>query len=129
MGHAIYTLSDPRAILLKKYARDLCETREREYLQDFELLERIERLSPIAFQKYKGGAEKIICANVDFYSGLVYRMLGIPEELFTPLFAIARVSGWAAHRIEEVVTGGRIIRPAYKAITLENPYIALRDRG
>jgi citrate synthase len=129
MGHAIYTLSDPRAVLLKKYAKEMCETRDSEFRKDFELLERIERLTPGVFRNYKGGAEKVICANVDFYSGLVYRMLGIPEELFTPLFAIARVSGWAAHRIEEVVTGARIIRPAYKAITLENPYIALRDRG
>lgn len=128
MGHAIYTLSDPRAVLLKKFAREMCETRDGEFLRDFRLLERIERLSPLVFQKFRRDEEKIICANVDFYSGLVYRMLGIPEELFTPLFAIARVSGWAAHRIEEAVTGGRIIRPAYKAITLENPYIPLSQR-
>ena len=74
------------------------------------------------------GSDKTMCANVDMYSGLVYRMLGIPDELFTPLFAIARMSGWAAHRMEEILTGGRIIRPAYKAIAKAHEYIKLEER-
>ena len=74
------------------------------------------------------GSSKVMCANVDMYSGLVYRMLGIPDELFTPLFAIARMAGWAAHRMEEILTGGRIIRPAYKAVAKEHEYVKLKDR-
>lgn len=129
MGHAIYTVSDPRAVLLKKYARQLAQEQGGDVLNDFALLESIERLSPLAFDSFKGKGGKVISANVDFYSGFVYQMLGIPKELFTPLFAIARVSGWAAHRIEETVFGGRIMRPAYKAITLENSYVAMEKRG
>lgn len=127
MGHAIYTISDPRAVTLKQYARELAAKQGGEALTDLALLESIERLTPKVFKDIKGDS-KIISANVDMYSGLVYQMLGIPKELFTPLFAIARVSGWAAHRIEEAVLGGRIIRPAYKAITLTNSYIPMNDR-
>ena len=111
IGHAVYTKSDPRAVILKKYAKKLAE--EKGFGEDFALLERIERIAPEVFYSYKG-TDKTVCANVDFYSGLVYKTLGIPSELFTPLFAIARSAGWSAHRIEETVAGNRIIRPAYK---------------
>lgn len=125
MGHAIYTLSDPRAVMLKKYAKDLAKGSEFE--REFALLESIERLTPAVYAKYKG-IDKNICANVDLYSGLVYRMLGIPQELYTPLFAIARIAGWCAHRIEEVCTGKRIIRPAYKAIAKTREYMPIEER-
>lgn len=125
MGHAIYTKSDPRAKMLKKYAQKLAE--EKGYIKEFNLLKKIEMLSPDVFHRVTGN-KKDICANVDMYSGLVYRMLGIPEELFTPLFAAARVAGWCAHRIEEILTGGKIIRPAYKTnYTIKN-YIPIEDR-
>ncbi len=125
MGHAIYTNSDPRAMLLKRSARSLAS--KTGYLPELELLESIERLSPEVFARVTG-SDKVMCANVDFYSGLVYRMLNIPEELFTPLFAIARVTGWCAHRIEEVMTGGRIIRPAYKSLTQRKTYVPMAKR-
>ena len=126
MGHAIYTLSDPRAVMLKHYAMNLA--RGTEFEREFELLQSIERLSPAVFARYKQN-DKNICANVDLYSGLVYRMLGIPTELYTPLFAIARIAGWCAHRIEEVCTGKRIIRPAYKAISKLREYTPLESRS
>ncbi len=125
MGHAVYTISDPRAVILKKKAFELAKGKEIE--AEFRLLETIERLTPEIFKEVKGSA-KTMCANVDMYSGLVYRMLGIPDELFTPLFAIARISGWAAHRMEEILTSSRIIRPAYKAIAKEKEYIKLSER-
>lgn len=125
MGHAIYTKSDPRAVMLKQSAKSLAY--EKGYGDDYELLETIERLTPGLFNAHKG-LNKTMCANVDLYSGLVYRMLRIPEEMYTPLFAIARVAGWCSHRIEEVLTGKKIIRPAYKCITREQPYIDLKDR-
>lgn len=108
MGHAIYTKSDPRAVMLKQYARKLAY--EKGYGDDFELLESIERLTPDLFREYKGLSQEM-CANVDLYSGLVYRMLGIPQEMYTPLFAIARVAGWCAHRMEEYMTAKKIIPP------------------
>ena len=98
MGHAIYTKSDPRAIMLKKYAEKLAI--DKGYGDDFRLLEAIERITPDLFNSFKG-TDKVMCANVDLYSGLVYRMLDIPVEMYTPLFAIARVTGWCAHRMEE----------------------------
>lgn len=112
MGHAVYTKSDPRAVICKQFARQLAEGSE--YEREFRLLESIERLSPQVLRDVKG-TKKDVCANVDMYSGLVYTILGIPEDLFTPLFACARMAGWAAHRFEEIVAGKRIIRPAYKA--------------
>lgn len=116
MGHAVYTKSDPRAVILKKYASELaCGT---EFEAEFKLLESIERLSPEVILREKG-TRKDMCANVDMYSGFVYSMLGIPEDLFTPLFACARIAGWAAHRFEELVSGKRIIRPAYKSTQRE----------
>ncbi|MGN1114006.1 MAG: citrate/2-methylcitrate synthase [Oscillospiraceae bacterium] len=125
MGHAVYTLSDPRAVILKKNAKKLAKGTEFE--AEFNLLETVERLTPELFNEVKGDS-KIICANVDMYSGLVYRMLGIPDDLFTPLFAVSRMAGWCAHRFEELVTGRRIIRPAYKAVMKERPYIPLNER-
>ncbi len=125
MGHAVYTISDPRAVILKKKAFELAKGKEIE--AEFRLLETIERLTPEIFLEEKGSA-KTMCANVDMYSGLVYRMLGIPSDLFTPLFAIARMAGWSAHRMEEVLTSSRIIRPAYKAIAKEKTYIKLSER-
>ena len=125
VGHAVYTLSDPRAIILRKAAEEHCDMFGMR--GDFELLHSVERLAPTLLQnKMQDG--NAICANVDLYSGLVYRMLGIPEEMYTPLFAIARLSGWCAHRLEEITTGGRIIRPAYKAIAGEKTYTPIQDR-
>ena len=127
MGHAIYTLSDPRAVSLKAAARPLAE--KKGYLDEFNLIETVERLTPAAFAESRGMDSKVMCANVDLYSGLVYKMLGIPQEMFTPLFATARIVGWIAHRMEEVAFGGRIIRPAYKALSKSAPYIPIDERG
>ena len=126
IGHAIYTLSDPRAVVLKRFARKLAESKG--MLEEFELFERVERLAPEVFLSVKG-EEKVVCANVDFYSGLVYKMMGIPMELYTPLFAVARMVGWCAHRIEEVYQpGNRIIRPAYKAVAPMRTFVPLDQR-
>lgn len=125
MGHAVYTLSDPRAVILKENARKMAEGTE--YEKEFKLLDTIERLTPELFKEIKG-SDKFMCANVDMYSGFVYRMLGIPEDLFTPMFAVSRMAGWCAHRFEELVTGKRIIRPAYKAVAKEKKYIPLSER-
>ncbi len=125
MGHAIYTKSDPRAVMLKKYAEDLAI--KKGYGDDFNLLETIEKVTPELFRKHKG-YDKTMCANVDLYSGLVYRMLDIPVELYTPLFAIARVSGWCAHRIEELQTAKKIIRPAYKSLSKPQLYVPMDER-
>lgn len=127
MGHAVYTLSDPRAVLLKKKARELAKVKKRE--EEFELFNLIESIFPEIFYEKRQDRSKPISANVDYYSGFVYSMLGIPEELFTPLFAIARMSGWAAHRVEEVVSGGKIMRPAYKNISQSADYIPLEKRN
>lgn len=126
MGHAVYTISDPRAVICKRFARQLVEGTEFE--AEYRLLERIERLTPEVLASEKG-TRKDVCANIDMYSGLVYAMLGIPEDIFTPLFACARMAGWAAHRFEELVSGGRIIRPAYKT-TFEGrrPYVPIDER-
>lgn len=125
MGHAIYTISDPRAVILKENARDFAV---RAGLGDeFKLIELVEMLTPQIFAKVKGEKKKI-CANVDLYSGLIYKALRIPEDLFTPLFTVARVAGWCAHRIEELTTGGRIIRPAYKSVSLPHYYVPLDKR-
>lgn len=119
MGHAIYTLSDPRAVLLKQNAKELAE--ENGLLKEWKLLDTIERLAPGVFAEEKGYAKQM-CANVDLYSGLVYRTLGIPEDLYTPMFAVARVAGWCAHRLEEVATSSKIMRPAYKSISRPQKY-------
>lgn len=126
MGHAIYTMSDPRAVLLRRNAERLAHQKGR--FDELILMDRIAAIAPDLFYKVKGDS-KVICPNVDYYSGFVYSMLGIPEELYTALFAIARISGWCAHRIEEMTTGGRIIRPAYKSVVPPQKYIAVSDRN
>lgn len=125
MGHAIYTLSDPRAVILRTSARDLAQ--KHGMTDVLRLFESVERLSPAIFAKVKGDV-KTISANVDFYSGLIYEMLHIPSDLYTPLFAVSRMAGWCAHRIEEVVSNGRIMRPAYKSLAPRKKYIPLDQR-
>ena len=125
LGHAVYTISDPRAVLLKKYARHMAEIKG--YDEDFQLLEKIEELG-IPMIQNKTGSDMPMCANVDMYSGLVYTMLGIPEDVFTPLFASARIAGWCANRIEEVLTCHRIMRPAYRAMVKRVHYEPMSAR-
>jgi len=126
MGHAVYTLSDPRAVILRRFARTVAEMKGR--VDELELIEAVERLSPSVFFSEKDN-DKVICANVDMYSGFVYDMLGIPQELFTPLFATARMVGWCAHRIEELNNPrNRIMRPAFRSVGKKAPYIALDER-
>ncbi|MCR4925349.1 MAG: citrate synthase [Clostridiales bacterium] len=125
MGHAVYTNSDPRAVLLKKYSKSYAE--KKGYGEDFKALELVERLTPEIIAESKGD-NKRICANVDLYSGLVYKCLDIPQDLFTPMFASARIAGWSAHRIEELVSGGRIFRPAYKSVCYPQKYIPIAER-
>jgi len=125
LGHAIYTLSDPRAELLKEKALDLA--REKNLVEEYNLYTTIEKLAPKAFAKIKK-SDKHLCVNVDFYSGFVYQMLNIPLELCTPLFAIARVAGWCAHRIEELVSVKTIMRPAYKSVVERRSYLPLNER-
>ncbi len=125
MGHAVYSLSDPRATILKSFVKKLSD--EKGMQDEFMLYSLVERIAPevISAERkiYKG-----VSANVDFYSGLVYHMLGLPLELITPLFAIARISGWSAHRIEELVGAGKIIRPAYESVARRRPYVPIEDR-
>lgn len=125
MGHAVYTKSDPRAVILKKSARKLAF--DHGFEKEFKTLENIEKLTPQVFAEVKG-VDKAMCANVDLYSGLVYRVLGIPEDLYTPLFATARIVGWCAHRLEELITSSRIMRPAYKSVSKSRPYISAENR-
>ena len=125
MGHAVYSLSDPRADILRHYAEQL--SIEKGLHEEFELYQTVEKMAPeiIAEKRkmYKG-----VSANVDFYSGMVYKMLGLPYELFTPIFAIARIAGWSAHRMEEIQNAGKIIRPAYINVKEETKYVSLKDR-
>ncbi len=125
MGHAVYSLSDPRANIFKRYVQSLSAEKGRE--DEFRLYSTVERLAAqlIARERkiYKG-----VSANIDFYSGFVYSMLDLPLELYTPIFAIARIAGWGAHRVEELINAGKIIRPAYKNVQERVPYIALSDR-
>lgn len=125
MGHAVYTLSDPRAIICKDFATRLAEGTE--YEPELNLLKSIERLAPEVILQEKG-TNKDMCANVDMYSGFVYSMMGIPADLITPLFACSRMAGWAAHRMEEILTGKRIIRPAYKTAVKEQDYVPIEQR-
>ncbi len=125
IGHAVYTLSDPRAVLLKEKARELAMSKA--HTPEFELYLTIERLAPRLFAEVKG-SNKPLAPNVDFFSGFVYKLLNIPEDLYTPIFAVARIAGWAAHRIEELVSGGRIVRPAYKNVVPRQSYVGLEDR-
>ncbi len=125
MGHAVYTISDPRQILLKGAVKNLAHVEG--FDNEFDLYERVEKLAPQVIGKkrriYKG-----VASNVDFYSGLLYSMVNIPCELYTPLFATARIAGWSAHRLEELVNMGKIIRPAYMSISTEKDYKNIRER-
>lgn len=125
MGHAVYSISDPRAKVFKSFVQKLSV--EKGYEKEYQLYANVEKLAPevIAEERkiYKG-----VSANVDFYSGFVYQMLGLPTELFTPLFAVARMAGWSAHRIEELINQGKIIRPAYKAVKKSQPYVPIDER-
>lgn len=125
MGHAVYSISDPRARVLKRFVKNLSE--EKGMDKEFGLYEKVERLAPQIISKerkiYKG-----VSANVDFYSGFVYHMLDLPIELYTPIFAIARISGWSAHRLEELNNAGKIIRPAYKSVSKHRPYTKIEER-
>lgn len=125
MGHAVYTLSDPRQVILKREAGKIAE--EKGFGAEFKALDLIEKLTPEIFASEKNNNKKI-CANVDMYSGLIYEMLGIPMDLYTPLFAVARVAGWSAHRIEELITGNRVIRPAYKNVAVPKEYVPIDER-
>lgn len=126
IGHAVYSLSDPRARILKQWTEKLA--REKGFEREFKLYAAVERIAPEVIQSkrkmYKG-----VSANIDFYSGLMYRMLNLPEELFTPLFAAARLAGWSAHRVEELVNGGKIIRPAYKSVMPYKEYVPMDKRS
>ena len=126
IGHAVYSVSDPRAVILKDYVSQLA--REKGLEDEYKLYEAVERLAPqviaMCSKMYKG-----VSANIDFYSGFVYKMLNIPEEMFTPIFAISRIVGWSAHRIEEIVNHGKIIRPAYKSVAPRRNYITMNERS
>ncbi len=126
IGHAVYSLSDPRAEILRTYARDLSVEKGME--AEFRLYETVAELAPDIVAK-KRKMYKAVSPNVDFYSGLVYKMLGLPEELFTPLFAMARIAGWSAHRLEEIENAGKIIRPAYIGVREDGEYVRLDDRN
>jgi len=122
-GHAVYTISDPRAIILREYARKLSVKKEMH--DEFLLYEKVEKL---ATEMLNGRGMKLVSANVDYYSGFIYELLGIPRELYTPIFALARVVGWCAHRIEHIMQG-KIIRPAYIQVSSDvKQYQNLRDR-
>jgi citrate synthase len=125
IGHAVYTLSDPRAVILRQQAEKVAS--KCGMLEKLQLFERVERLAPKVFARVTG-KNKVMCANVDFYSGLVYEMLGIPSDLFTPLFAVSRIAGWCAHRIEEMSTCNRIMRPAYRSLSKSKPYVPIGQR-
>ncbi len=126
MGHAVYTLSDPRTKVLKSFATNLAS--KKGMMDKFNLIQSVERLTPKAFHDVTGH-DKVMCANVDLYSGFVYELLNIPQELYTPLFAAARMVGWCAHRIEEIYNpGNKIIRPAYKAVAPTHPFVPLAQR-
>jgi citrate synthase len=125
MGHPVYSVSDPRNLILRRFAKELAE--EKGYAEEFALHQRVERIAPLVIAAkrwlYRG-----VSANIDFYSGFVYRMLDIPPELYTPLFAISRVAGWSAHRLEELTSGNKLIRPAYKSVSSPQAYIPLAER-
>ena len=125
LGHAVYTLSDPRAVIIKKYARGLAEAKGRE--RKLHLLENIEKLGPEVMREVRG-VKKPICANIDLYTGFIYSMLGIPQDMYTAIFAMARLAGWCAHRMEELYGAGRIIRPAYNSIMGDGNYVPMAER-
>ncbi len=125
MGHAVYTLSDPREVIMKKFAHDLAE--EKGLMEEYELYELVERLAGQLIMEQRK-LFKNVCANVDFYSGFIYTMLGIPQELFTPIFAISRMPGWSAHRLEEITNASKIIRPAYKYVGTHEDFVPVNER-
>lgn len=125
LGHAVYSISDPRAVLLKRLARSVAE--KKGMMPELELFELVERIGPQVLNAARG-EDRVYCANVDMYSGLIYKMLDIPEDLYTPLFAISRMVGWCAHRIEETCNPGKIIRPAYKSVVKKRPFVKVADR-
>ncbi|HWQ73630.1 MAG TPA: citrate/2-methylcitrate synthase [Desulfitobacteriaceae bacterium] len=125
IGHAVYSISDPRAVIFKNYVARLAKEKGLE--EEFNLYSKVEELAPQVMEKY-GKMFKAVSANVDFYSGFVYRMLGIPVEMFTPIFAIARIAGWSSHRIEEIANSGKVIRPSYKSVAKRRNYISLNER-
>jgi citrate synthase len=125
IGHAVYSISDPRAVIFKHYVAKLAKEKGLE--EEFNLYSKVEELAPQVMEKF-GKMHKAVSANVDFYSGFVYRMLGIPVEMFTPIFAIARIAGWSAHRIEEIVNSGKVTRPSYKSVAKRRNYIPLIER-
>ena len=125
IGHAVYAISDPRAILLKQFTKKLAAEKDR--MDELQLYENVERLAPEVISK-SHKRKKSVSANVDFYSGFVYSMLGLPDELYTPLFASARMSGWSAHRIEEIINAGKIIRPAYMNVAKPAKYVPIKNR-
>jgi citrate synthase len=125
IGHAIYSISDPRALLLKVKAGDLAKEKGR--YEEYKLYELVEKLSIQVLNEYRNDTTPI-CANVDYYSGFVYNMLNIPSELYTPIFAVARIVGWCAHRIEELISAQKIIRPAYKSVAERKSYKPINDR-
>ena len=125
IGHAVYAISDPRAILLKQFTKKLAAEKDR--MDELQLYENVERLAPEVISK-SHKRKKSASANVDFYSGFVYSMLGLPDELYTPLFASARMSGWSAHRIEEIINAGKIIRPAYMNVAKPAKYVPIKNR-
>ncbi len=125
LGHAVYTLSDPRAVIIKKYARKLAEAKGRQ--RKLQLLENIEKLGPQVMRDVKG-TTKPVCANIDLYTGFIYSMLGIPQDMYTAIFAMARLAGWTAHRMEELYGAGRIIRPAYNSIMSGGEYVPMAER-
>lgn len=125
VGHAVYTISDPRAVIFKQYVKHLAYSKG--FQEEFELYEKVEKLAPkIIAAKTK--TFKSVCVNIDFYSGLVYKMMNIPTEMYTPIFAISRIVGWSAHRIEEIANKGKIIRPAYNSVAQRRNYVMLADR-
>ncbi|MBE7043060.1 MAG: citrate synthase, partial [Ruminococcaceae bacterium] len=126
MGHAVYSLSDPRANIFREFVKQLSHEKGKE--KEFQLYSRVEQLAP----KVIGEKRKIykgVSANIDFYSGFVYSMLDLPEELYTPVFAIARIAGWSAHRMEELINANKIIRPAYKSVSEPMTYVPLNQRS
>ena len=125
IGHAVYTLSDPRTKLLTQYAKELSDIKGKQDIYNLYLM--VERIAPEVFHEVKN-SDKIVCANVDYFAGFVYSMLDIPPVLFTPLFACARIAGWSSHRIEELVSGGRIMRPAYKCVKKRRSYVPMEER-
>ncbi|MDR3356162.1 MAG: citrate synthase [Spirochaetaceae bacterium] len=126
LGHAVYTVSDPRAVILREKAAILAA--DKNCTEEYELYRLVEKIGPVLIKEMRR-SEKNLCANVDLYSGLIYKMLGITEELYTPIFAVSRLAGWCAHRLEEIIAGGRIIRPAYKCVQEHRAYTKIGDRG